>query len=179
MGFVLICAVTACTETPPPVTTEAQQELPRLAAQEQESVAVSPPVQPRSRQLDHSGRKQTGGASYYAPHFTNRKMANGDRFDPNSNIVASKTLPLGTKARVTNSINGKSTEVTVGDRGPFVNGRVVDVTPKVADELDLKQKGVAPVVVTPITVPQPDGGVKLGAGAAEANPPENEKAAAR
>jgi len=92
--------------------------------------------------------------------------------NPNSNIVASKTLPLGSVAKVTNLENGKTATVKVQDRGPFVDGRVVDLAPKVANELDLKKQGVASVEVKPVTVPQPDGGVKLGAGAADSSPEE-------
>ena len=73
---------------------------------------------------------------------------------------ASKTLPLGTTAKVTNLANGKSATLVVGDRGPFIDGRVVDVTPKVASELEIRESGVAPVVVAPIAVPQADGTVK-------------------
>jgi rare lipoprotein A len=92
--------------------------------------------------------------------------------NPNSNVAASKNLPLGSVAKVTNLENGKTATVKIEDRGPYVNGRVVDLAPKVADQLDLKGKGVAPVEVKPITLPQPDGTVKLGAGAAEASPEE-------
>jgi rare lipoprotein A len=99
-------------------------------------------------------------------------MADGRRFDPNSNVAASKTLPIGTTAKVTNLRNGKSATVRVEDRGPFVDGRVVDLTPKVANELKIREAGVAPVAVAPIAVPQPDGGVKLGAGATDATPEE-------
>jgi len=60
--------------------------------------------------------------------------------------------------------------VKVQDRGPHVAARVVDVTPKVADQLDMKKAGVAPVVVAPVVVPQSDGTIKLGAGAAEIGP---------
>ena len=62
--------------------------------------------------------------------------------------------------------NGKSATVKVEDRGPYVGGRVVDLSPKVAAELLMKTKGVVPVIVKPIAVPQSDGDVKLGAGAA-------------
>jgi rare lipoprotein A len=86
-------------------------------------------------------------------------------------------LPLGTTARVTNLANGKSAMVRVEDRGPFIVGRVVDVTPKVAALLEISKAGVAPVIVAPIAVPQPDGAVKLGAGAAESSPDEVAKAA--
>ena len=97
-------------------------------------------------------------------------MANGERMNPRANVAASKTLPLGTTAEVTNLRNGNSATVQIEDRGPFVDGRVVDVSPKVANEIGLKKHGVAPVVVKPIAVPQPNGEVKLGAGAADATP---------
>ena len=146
------------------------------AQQEAQRLNRLPPLGPHGLRPDHSGRKQKGRVSYYARHFTNRKMANGKRFDPNAEIAASKTLPLGTTARVTNLENGRSATVRVEDRGPWVYGRVVDVTPRVADQLEIRKSGVARVIVAPITVPQPSGTVKLGAGAAEATPDEVAKA---
>jgi rare lipoprotein A len=92
-------------------------------------------------------------------------MADGTPMDPSSNNAASKTLPLGTTAKVTNLDNGKSAVVEIRDRGPYVPGRIVDVSPQTATQLGLVDKGVAPVVVAPIEVPQPDGGVKPGAAA--------------
>jgi rare lipoprotein A len=97
-------------------------------------------------------------------------MADGQRMNPNANVVASKNLPLGTTAAVTNLENGRTATVDVEDRGPFIDGRVVDLSPKVARELDVRKQGVVPVVVKPIAVPQPNGEVKLGAGAAGASP---------
>ena len=87
-----------------------------------------------------------------------------------ANIAASKTLPLGTTAKVINLQNGKSATVRVEDRGPFVAGRVMDVTFKVAQELDIRKHGVVPVEVKPIAGPQQNGEVKLGAGAADLTP---------
>ncbi len=142
------------------------------AKHEAEKLNNLPPVAPSSTQVDQSGRKEKGHASFYAHQFSNRKMADGQRMNPNSNVAASKNLPLGSVAKVTNLENGKTATVKIEDRGPYVNGRVVDLAPKVADQLDLKAKGVAPVEVKPITLPQPDGTVKLGAGAAEASPEE-------
>jgi len=95
-------------------------------------------------------------------------MADGTPMNPNANIAASRTLPLGTKAEVINLQNGKSEVVEIRDRGPYVAGRIVDVSPKVAEKLDMKKEGVAPVVVKPIEVPLPDGSIKLGAGASTA-----------
>ena len=92
--------------------------------------------------------------------------------NPNANVAASKTLPLGSVVKVTNLQNGKTATVKIEDRGPYVGGRVVDLAPKAADQIDLTEKGVAPVEVKPITLPQPGGEVGLGAGAAEASPQE-------
>jgi rare lipoprotein A len=132
-----------------------------------EMLAMLPPiVPPPVIEIDHSGRRQTGEASYYARKFQNRKMANGKPFKMNSNVAASKSLPLGTVARVTNLKNGKSAVVKIQDRGPFRKGTVVDLTPRTAAKLDLKHDGVAPVIVSPISVPQRDGSIRLGAGAA-------------
>ena len=107
--------------------------------------------------LDRSGKTQEGEASYYGKEFFGRKMADGTPMDPQSNIAASRTLPLGTKARVTNLDNGKSAEVEIRDRGPYIEGRIVDLTPKTAEQLGMKTEGVAPVAVTPIELPQSSG----------------------
>jgi rare lipoprotein A len=168
MALILLCASAALAATPPPDSPAAQLEVQRLAR--------LPPVAQRGVRLDQSGRKQQGRASYYARRFANRKMANGNRFDPDANSAASKALPLGTTAKVINQQNGRSATVTVEDRGPFIDGRVVDVTPKVAEQLDIGKRGVVPVIVAPIAVPQHDGAVKLGAGAADASPQEIEQA---
>jgi len=120
---------------------------------------------PGKPKLDHSGQPRHGKASYYADKFAGRKMADGTPMDPNSNIAASRTLPIGTKAEVKNLDNGKTEVVEIRDRGPYVDGRIVDLTPKTAKKLDMDEKGVVPVVVTPIEVPQPDGSVKPGAAA--------------
>jgi rare lipoprotein A len=168
-GMLWLCTVTSgwAADTP---------QNPLVADQEAQKLANLPPTVPHGMRIDHSGRKEKGRLSYYSQHFDNRKMADGKRFNPNSNVAASKTLPLGTTAKVTNLQNGKSATVQVEDRGPFIDGRVVDVTPKVANELDVRKQGVAPVVVAPIAVPQPNGEVKLGAGAVEADPHEVEMA---
>ena len=116
--------------------------------------------------IDHSGRPQRRRASYYGREFNGRKMANGRPFNPDSNVAASRSLPLGTVARVKNRQSGRETTVKVEDRGPYVPGRILDVAPRAADDLGMRRQGVAPVVVEPVAVPQPDGSVKPGAGAA-------------
>lgn len=126
--------------------------------------------------IERSGRTQEGGASYYGQWFGGRTMANGRKFDPVSNAAASKTLPLGTTAKVINRENGKSANVTIQDHGPFIDGRIIDVSPEIARELRMNKKGVVPVEVKPIAVPQPNGEVTLGAGAAGEPRPEIENA---
>jgi rare lipoprotein A len=118
---------------------------------------------------DFSARKRMGKASFYANKFAGRKMADGALMDPHGDNAASKTLPLGTTAKVTNLETGQSAVVTIHDRGPYVPGRIVDLSPDTARQIGIShRKGVALVVVAPIAVPQPDGGVKLGAAALEA-----------
>jgi rare lipoprotein A len=139
------------------------------ALQEARRLDQLPPVlPPRGVVLDHSGRKESGVASFYGARFAGRRMANGRPFNPHSNVAASKSLPFGTIATVTNLENGRSTRVSVQDRGPYIAGRVVDLTPKAAAEIGITEaKGIALVVIAPIAVPQPDGSMKAGAGAVE------------
>ena len=104
--------------------------------------------------LDRSGRKRVGVASVYASRFTGRKMADGTRMDPHDDNAASKTLPLGTEARVTNLETGRSANVTIQDRGPYVKGRIVDLSPATAEQIGITPKeGVAKVAVEPIALP--------------------------
>jgi rare lipoprotein A len=114
--------------------------------------------------VDRSGKKRVGKASFYAPMFAGRKMADGTKMDPQDDNAASRTLPLGTTAKVTNLETGKSAFVTIQDRGPYVDGRIVDLSPSTAREIGISHRqGVARVEVAPIAVPLPNGGVKLGA----------------
>jgi rare lipoprotein A len=114
--------------------------------------------------IDRSGKKRVGKASFYAPMFAGRKMADGTPMDPNDDNAASRTLPLGTTAKVTNLETGKSAFVTIQDRGPYVDGRIVDLSPSTAREIGISHRqGVARVEVSPVAVPLPNGGVKLGA----------------
>ncbi|MGT2477733.1 septal ring lytic transglycosylase RlpA family protein [Paraburkholderia terrae] len=110
--------------------------------------------------IDRRGKARHGKASYYGPKFYSRKMADSTPMDPQSNAAASKTLPLGTKARVTNLKNGKSEVVEIRDRGPYVKNRIVDVSPKTADELGLKKDGIAPVEVKTLEVKPGASGVQ-------------------
>jgi rare lipoprotein A len=114
-------------------------------------------------QPDLSGRTRIGDASFYAKKFAGREMADGGKMDPHGDNAASKTRPLGTRARVTNNDTGQSAVVTIQDRGPYVKGRIVDLSPSTAEKIGITQdNGVAKVKVTPISVPLPDGSTISG-----------------
>ena len=141
-------------------------EIGSVSATEMESSGAKPAsskMAQKQTNLDRSGKTRKGKASYYSRQFYGKKMANGKPMNPHSNVAASKTLPLGTKARVTNVETGKSAVVVIGDRGPYVKGRLIDVTPKTAEQLDLKKDGRAPVEVKPLELPRRDSSVKLDA----------------
>ena len=109
-----------------------------------------------------------GVASFYADRFAGRTMADGVRMDPQGENAASRTLPLGTTAKVTNLVTGKSAVVTIEDRGPYAKGRIVDLSPSTARRIGITQRlGVARVVVAPIAVPLADGSLKPGVAAQE------------
>jgi len=86
---------------------------------------------------------QTGIASVYA--YKSEPAANGERVSPKALTAAHRTLPFGTQVRVTNKNNGRSVVVRINDRGPFVRGRVIDLTPAGARALGFN--GLAPVVL--------------------------------
>ena len=119
---------------------------------------------------DLSARERLGKASYYARQFFGRPMADGTPMNPRGNNAASRTLPLGTVAKVTNVATGKSAIVRIEDRGPYIKGRIVDLSPTTARSIGITSHvGVANVVVAPIAVPLPDGRIKLGSAARDAS----------
>ena len=116
-----------------------------------------PAVRHARPRVDRSGRRRVGKASFYASKFSGRKMADGTRMDPQGDGAASKTLPLGSTAKVTNLQTGQSAVVTIRDRGPHVPGRIVDLSPATAEQVGIdRRQGVSKVAVTPITLPPPD-----------------------
>lgn len=94
-------------------------------------------------------REEHGIASVYATAtdgYAGKKTANGEIARPGGMTAAHKTLPFNTRVKVTNKKNGKSVVVRINDRGPFVKGRVIDLTPSAATQIGFN--GLAPVVVT-------------------------------
>jgi rare lipoprotein A len=90
---------------------------------------------------------QTGKATYYADKFNGRKTASGERFKNSKRTAAHRTLPFGTIVRVTNLKNGKTVKVRINDRGPFVAGRIIDVSKKAAKRIGLDKQGIATVKI--------------------------------
>ncbi|WP_246000924.1 septal ring lytic transglycosylase RlpA family protein [Pontibacter diazotrophicus] len=91
------------------------------------------------------GYTEEGKASYYARKFQGRDMANGQPYRRGKMTAAHRTLPLGTRVKVTNVKTNKSVKVKITDRGPFIKGRIVDLSEKAARRLDFIKAGVVPV----------------------------------
>lgn len=104
------------------------------------------------------GYSEVGIASWYGEDFHGKKTSTGEIYDMYGRTCAHKTLPLGTHVRIRNIENGKEVKARVNDRGPFVDGRIVDLTLTLAKDLDMADKGLARVRVEPL------GGVSFDTG---------------
>lgn len=91
--------------------------------------------------------REEGTASYYADEFHGRKTSNGETFDMNALTAAHKSLPFQTKVKVTNLDNGKSVVVRINDRGPFLKGRIIDLSLAGARAIGMIGTGTAPVLL--------------------------------
>jgi rare lipoprotein A len=93
-----------------------------------------------------SSTELVGLASYYAEPYHGRKTANGETFDTYQDLTAAhRTLPFNTVVKVTNESNGRDVDVRINDRGPFIDGRVIDLSLRAAREIDMVRAGVVPV----------------------------------
>ena len=90
---------------------------------------------------------QSGKASYYAKKLSGRMTASGERLHHDSLTCAHRTYPFGTLLKVTNPANGKQVIVRVTDRGPYVKGRIIDLSVRAAQEIGIIAQGIAPVIV--------------------------------
>lgn len=91
--------------------------------------------------------REGGEASYYGARHHGKRTASGERFDQNALTAAHRTLPFGTRVKVTNLNNDRSVVVRINDRGPHVRGRLIDLSRRAAEALDMLRSGVAPVRV--------------------------------
>lgn len=90
---------------------------------------------------------ERGQASWYGPRFHGRRTASGERYDQHAMTAAHRTLPFGTLLRVRSLLTGKEIEVRVNDRGPFMPGRIIDISQAAAEAIGLTRLGVKPVAL--------------------------------
>ena len=123
------------------------------------SVATMPawarPSHPTHAESHRPTAVQVGAASWYGRWHAGRLTANGQRFNPRAMTCAHRTLPLGSVVKVTDVATGKNVALEVNDRGPYVKGRIVDLSEGAARELGLRDKGVVIVRLEVMSQPQP------------------------
>ena len=90
---------------------------------------------------------ETGKASFYADKYDGRKTSSGATFSQNKLTAAHNTLPFGTKVKVKNISNNKTVKVIINDRGPYTAGRIIDLSKRGAEEIDMVKQGVAVVEI--------------------------------
>jgi len=105
--------------------------------------------QTSSSSVGHSSTsyQETGKASFYANKYQGRQTASGERFNQNAKTAAHKKLPFGTRVKVTNVSNGRSVVVRINDRGPFIKGRIIDLSESAFSAIANTRLGVIDVVV--------------------------------
>ena len=108
----------------------------------------------KSPQPHHVSSTQTGIASYYGSQWHGRQTASGERMDVHALTAAHRTLPFGTKVRVTLLSTGRSVIVRINDRGPFVSGRIIDLADEAARRIGLMERGIGQVRVEVLDQPQ-------------------------
>lgn len=118
-----------------------ERELPVVPYQGE----MDPRFFPRETTL---GIKLASSASWYGPGFYGRRTANGEVFTGNDMTAAHRSLPFGTRVRVTNQSTGRAVVVRINDRGPFVGGRSIDLSRAAAERLGIIHSGTAPVSLT-------------------------------
>jgi rare lipoprotein A len=111
-------------------------------------------------------RSRIATASWYGPGFNGRRTASGEVFHQNDLTAASRTLPLGSRVRVTNLVNGRSVVVKINDRGPYVSGRSIDLSRTAAERIGMAHQGVGTVRISrldaalggvePVSAPVPE-----------------------
>jgi resuscitation-promoting factor RpfB len=138
------------TAPPPQATSQAGEQdgntSPAPAASPRPSPSPSPSPTPTAQA--QPARSQTGEASRYADSFEGESTANGETYDPAALTAAHRTLPFGTMVTVTNRANGKQVRVRINDRGPFVEGRIIDLSRAAFESIASADRGVIDVRIT-------------------------------
>ncbi len=134
----------AYTPPPPPAVRSAPENHPSTTANN--APIERPPVKPPSMK-GRPDEVEEGMASWYGPPYHNRRGADGTVYDQNAMTAAHKTLPMGSMVRVTNLATGQTAEVRITDRGPFIPGRIIDLSLAAAKAIGVYRAGVAKVRV--------------------------------
>jgi rare lipoprotein A len=124
-----------------PLTNAADAQKPAAAATAPAAAAATPPPATAAA----AGSPETGLAAVYSDKLHGRKTASGERYDRNALTAAHKTLPFGTRVKVTHSKNQKTVTVRINDRGPVQAGRILDLSPVAAKALGISTKGMGEV----------------------------------
>jgi len=147
LAVLLLVLAAACAQLPP---TPAPEQAPPSPAPS--APAPEPPTPAPKPPSEKRPAVETGRASFYAMSFAGKNTASGAIFDPEALTMAHRTLPLGTRVRVTNLRNQRSVEVEVNDRGPMVEGRIADLSPAAARAIGLID-GLANVRLEVLSLP--------------------------
>jgi rare lipoprotein A len=122
----------------------------RHAGHARQHAAQLPPPDQYIGPLQVTGRREIGSAAWYGGRHLGRRTASGERLDAVHATAAHRSLPLHSLVRVTNLSNGRSVVARITDRGPVSQSLLIDVSPSVADELDMRRAGIATVAVEPV-----------------------------
>jgi rare lipoprotein A len=145
--------LTACGHKQRPRIATAPPPPPATSPRDSAPIPPAPPIRvPRNAKPIYV---ETGMASWYGPPYHNRKGANGEVYDMNAATAAHRTIPLNSIVRVTNVATGRSVLVRITDRGPFIEGRILDLSLAAAKEIDVWRPGVAKVRVEVLEAPSP------------------------
>jgi rare lipoprotein A len=101
------------------------------------------------------GWAQDGVASWYGEDYHGRTTASGETYDMEAMTAAHRTLPFGTRVRVLNRDNGRTVEVRINDRGPFIGGRIIDLSRRAARDLGMMESGIASARITIVAMAPP------------------------
>ncbi|MGC2411810.1 MAG: septal ring lytic transglycosylase RlpA family protein [Stellaceae bacterium] len=135
---------------------------PRHAGHPPQHAAQLPPPDEYIGPLRVIGQREVGAAAWYGGRHIGRRTASGERLDAVHLTAAHRSLPLYSLVRVTNLTNGRSAVVRINDRGPVSHSLLIDVSPGVADELDMKRAGIVSVAVEPVApAPSPPANAAL------------------
>jgi rare lipoprotein A len=110
-------------------------------------------VKPSAPRIDKPQKMEIGHASWYGPRFHGKKTASGGIYDQSEFTAAHRFLPLGSKVRVTNLQNEKSVDVEINDRGPFIAGRIIDLSRAAAKALEMLEDGITRVRIELLALP--------------------------